>query len=363
VLLSSGLDSRTILSYIQTLRCSTTQTFSVGFGDADSELIGAAKTARELGTQHHELVLTASDLAENLDRVVKLLDEPIGDPACFAVLRLCEFARNHVKVLLSGEGSDEIFAGYEDRYRGMLATMDRTRVFRRFAIFLPSARAHASTVRWERFLARAQSSEASEAITLRVEGLPGDVRSPRGLTSSQLEALLLHSSSIADAVFRRQRDNLSSLLALDIDWQLAESLLQKADKMSMGASIELRTPILDIEVAKVAGRIPSSLKLPQDGPGKYVLRKLLSRKLNEPMGRPKKGFPVPVREWLMGPLREQIEDELFAAGSFVAAHLDRTLLRAAWDDFIAGWDGGRIFFALWLYERWRSTIPHIAKAI
>ena len=363
VLLSSGLDSRTILSYIQTLRCSTTQTFSVGFGDADSELIGAAKTARELGAQHHEFVLTARDLAENLDRVVKLLDEPIGDPACFAVLRLCEFARNHVKVLLSGEGSDEIFAGYEDRYRGMLATMERTRVFRRFARFVPSARAHASAVRWERFFARVQSSEASEAIILRVEGLPGDVRSPRGLTSSQLEALLLHSSSIADAVFRPQRDSLSSLLALDIDWQLAESLLQKADKMSMGASIELRTPILDIEVAKVAGRIPSSLKLPQDGPGKYVLRKLLSRKLNDPMERPKKGFPVPVGEWLIGPLREQIEDELFAAGSFITAHLDRTLLRAAWDDFIAGWDGGRIFFALWLYERWRNTIPHIAKAI
>ncbi len=79
--------------------------------------------------------------------------------------------------------------------------------------------------------------------------------------------------TLADAVFRPQRDNLSSLLALDIDWQLAESLLQKADKMSMGASIELRTPILDIEVAKVAARIPSFLKLPPRGPGKYVLRK------------------------------------------------------------------------------------------
>jgi len=159
--------------------------------------------------------------------------------------------------------------------------------------------------------------------------------------------------TLADSTFCSQRDNLSALLALDVRWQLAESLLQKADKMSMGASIELRTPILDIEVAKVAARIPSSLKLPPSGPGKYVLRKTLSRKLNdEPMDRPKKGFPVPLHEWFTGPLREQIEGELFATNSFVTGHLDPKRLRAAWDDLIAGWEGSRIFCALWFYERW-----------
>src|SRR5262249_14039805 len=100
----------------------------------------------------------------------------------------------------------------------------------------------------------------------------------------------------------------------------------------------------------------------QDGPGKYVLRKLLWRRLKDPIERPKKGFPVPIREWLVGPLREQVEDGLFASGSFITAYLDRTLLRAAWDDFIAGWDGSRVFFSLWIYERWRNIVLDIAKA-
>src|SRR5262249_15749921 len=124
----------------------------------------------------------------------------------------------------------------------------------------------------------------------------------------------------------------------------------------MGASIELRTPILDIEVAKVAARIPSFLKLPPGGPGKYVLRKTLARKVDEPIDRPKKGFPVPLHEWFTGSLRQQVEDELFATNSFITAYFDRALLRVAWNDFIAGWDGSRIFFALWLYERWRQRI-------
>jgi asparagine synthase (glutamine-hydrolysing) len=196
---------------------------------------------------------------------------------------------------------------------------------------------------------------------LRVEGLPGDVRAPRALASAQLEALPVRMHALADMAFRAQRDNLSSLLALDVHWQLAESLLQKADKMSMGASIELRTPFLDIEVAKIAARIPSFLKLPPSGPGKFVLRKMLARKLHESIDRPKMGFPIPLHEWFRGSLRQQVEDELFAMDSFIPTYFDRGLLRVAWNDFIAGWDGSRIFFALWLYERWRRTTLHQVK--
>jgi asparagine synthase (glutamine-hydrolysing) len=125
----------------------------------------------------------------------------------------------------------------------------------------------------------------------------------------------------------------------------------------MGASIELRTPILDIEVAKVAARIPSSLKLPPGGPGKFILRKVLSQKLHEPMNRPKLGFPVPLAQWFAGPLHDRVRDELFAANSAVCGQLDRKLLTAAWEDTVAGrWDGGRTFYSLWLYETWRRTI-------
>lgn len=189
-----------------------------------------------------------------------------------------------------------------------------------------------------------------------MEGLPGNVREPLGLTERQLEQLLHRTHALGKAVYRSQRDTLSSLLTLDLGWQLAESLLQKADKMSMGASIELRTPLLDVEVARVAARIPSSLKLPADGPGKFVLRKALGKKLGISGSNPKKGFPIPLHQWFAGPLRAQIEEELFAQNSYVGGLLDRSLLRGAWLQFLAGADLSRVFFSLWIYERWRLAL-------
>jgi asparagine synthase (glutamine-hydrolysing) len=353
VLLSGGLDSRTVVAYAQELTDGAMQTFTVGFGSGDSELLGAAETAREIRSTHHTLELDSAGFSSAIDRIAEHLDEPVGDPACFAVMEICRFARDHVKVLLSGEGSDELFGGY-GRYGGMLSTLRRSDFYRGLGAILPHPDFSGAS-RWQRFLQRVSLSRAAETLLLRSEGLPGDTRSPRGFTSSQLAGLLGRAEKLSPIV-RKQRDELSALLALDLDWQLAESLLQKADKMSMGASIELRTPILDIEVAKVAARIPSSLKLHESGVGKYILRKTLGRKLNEDMTRPKKGFPVPLDAWFAGPLREQIEGTLFASGSAVCTKLERPLLRRAWDDYLAGkWEGRYAFYALWLYETWHRS--------
>jgi asparagine synthase (glutamine-hydrolysing) len=357
VLLSSGLDSRVVVTYAQELQEGKMQTFSVGFGGPDSEAQGAAATALEIKSKHHGLELTSDDLLNNIEKIAWHLDEPVGDPAAFAVLKVCELARGHVKVLLSGEGSDELFAGYDTRYLGIMATLARSEKLRRFKPLVPPADPAGRPSRWQRLGIRAHHTRASEAVTLRIEGFPGDVRHLRGLTADQLRRLRQRADLIAGEVYRPQRDVLGELLALDIDWQLAESLLQKADKMSMGASIELRTPILDIRVAELAARISSPLKLPPAGPGKLVLRHCLARKLHEPLDRPKRGFPVPLRDWFTGPLREPIEDTLFASDSACLVHLDRKLLRAAWDDFQAGtWDGARTLYALWLYEVWHRKI-------
>ncbi len=248
VLLSSGLDSRVVSAYAQDLQKGGMQTFTVGFGSGDSEQAGAAATAKEIGSTHHALDLSARDLAENIERIAWHLDEPIGDPAAFAVLKVCEFARNHVKVLLSGEGSDELFGGYEQRYAGMLSTMERTEHLRRWQRLLPHG-CFASKSRWSRLSWRAQSSLNAEIAVLRMEGFPGDISNPRVLDRGQIARLQGLAEGFGNAVlFHRERDRLSDLLHFDIRWQLAESLLQKADKMSMGASIELRTPILDMEV-------------------------------------------------------------------------------------------------------------------
>jgi asparagine synthase (glutamine-hydrolysing) len=357
VLLSSGLDSRTVAAYAQDVQEGRMQTFTVGFGGPDSETQGAAETAREIESTHHALELGHQDFLQSLERVAWHLDEPVGDPAAFAVLQVCELARGHVKVLLSGEGSDELLGGYDARYLGMLATLQRSDKLRRFASVLPVSDPAGAPSRWQRLSARAHHTRGSEAVTLRLEGFPGDVRQPRGLTPEQLRRVRDRAGAIAKEVYRPQRDTLSELLTLDLDWQLAESLLQKADKMSMGASIELRTPLLDLRVAELAARMPSALKLPPTGPGKLVLRHCLARKLREPLNRPKRGFPVPLRAWFTGPLREPLEAALFASNAACLAHLDRARLRSAWDDFLAGtWDGARTLYALWLYEVWSARI-------
>jgi asparagine synthase (glutamine-hydrolysing) len=358
VLLSSGLDSRIVSAYSQELTGGGMQTFTVGFGGEDSEAAEAAETAREIGATHHTLEVTAADLPASLERIAWHLDEPVGDPAAFAVLKVCEMAREHVKVLLSGEGADELFGGYDGRYLGIMATLRRSAKLRGLRGLLPRGDPAAAPARWQRLLARIHHSRGSEAVGLRIEGFPGDVRRPRGFTPEQLRTLRERERTIAADLYRPQRDLLSELLVLDLDWQLGESLLQKADKMSMGSSIELRTPLLDVRIAELAARMSSDLKLPPTGPGKLILRHTLARKLREPLTRPKRGFPVPLRSWFAGPLREQIESALFAPNAACLQQLDPRLLRSAWDDFLRGeWDGARLFYALWLYEVWTRKIP------
>ncbi len=361
VLLSSGLDSRTVAAYSRHLHPEGVSTFSVGYAEEGSELDGARRTAHELGTDHHELTITGTEVGKWIDRIAWQLDEPIGDPAVFAVWQVCTFARERVKVLLSGEGADELFAGYDVKYRAHLATIDRSDTMRRFAGWLPDGGDPFPRTQFGRLRRRAGTSRAAEMVQLRAQAFPGDQRHPRGLTREQLFRVRRREEEIGRALVRPQRDMLGTLLALDMDWMLAESLLQKADKMSMAASIELRTPFIDVPLATAAARLDSSLKLGSQT-GKIVLRECLARRVPETLDRPKMGFPMPLARWLRGELREQVEAEVFddRAASFAA--LDRTAVRRAWDDFQSGeWDGALPFYSLWLYEAWHRTVVNAPK--
>ncbi len=356
VLLSSGLDSRTVAAYARDLNPGGVSTFSVGYAEAGSELEGARETAREIGTDHHELTITGTGVGAVIDQLAWYLDEPIGDPAAFAVWQVCKFARTHVKVLLSGEGADELFAGYDQKYRAQIATLERSAQLRRWAGLLPATEDPFPASRFGRLRRRAHGSLAAEIVQLRAEGFPGNQLQPRGLTAEQLARVRRREQEIGGAIVRSQRDLLGTLLAFDVDWLLGESLLQKADKMSMAASIELRTPFIDVPLAAAAARLHPSLKLGPDT-GKIILRACLQRRLNEPPNRPKKGFWMPLAAWLRGELRPQVEAELFAENAAIFAGLDRALVRRAWNEFQAGeWDGALIFYTLWLYEAWHRTV-------
>ena len=155
VLLSSGLDSRTVAAYARDLNPGGVSTFSVGYAEAGSELEGARESAREIGTNHHELTITGTGIGAVIDKLAWHLDEPIGDPAAFAVWQVCKFSREHVKVLLSGEGADEIFAGYDQKYRAQIATLERSAQLQRWAGWLPGEPAPYPTSRLGRMRRRA----------------------------------------------------------------------------------------------------------------------------------------------------------------------------------------------------------------
>jgi asparagine synthase (glutamine-hydrolysing) len=356
VLLSSGLDSRIVTAYSRQLHPEGVATFSVGYREAGSELDGARLTAQELGTRHHELQITGTDVGRHIDKLAWHLDEPIGDPAAFALWQVCGFARDHVKVLLSGEGADELFAGYDIKYRAHVDTLRRSNLIRRFSQWLGHEADPFPETRLGRLRRRAHISSAAELVDLHAQGFPGDQRHPRGFTPDQLGRLRAREAQLGARLVRPQRDPLSTLLAFDVDWTLAESLLQKADKMSMAASIELRTPFIDVPLATLATRLDSALKLgPQTG--KLVLRKCLARHVSEPATRPKGGFPMPLASWFRGELRDQLDAEIFSPNAAWMGTLDRLTVRSAWDQFQAGaWDGALAFYCLWLYEAWHRNV-------
>jgi asparagine synthase (glutamine-hydrolysing) len=119
----------------------------------------------------------------------------------------------------------------------------------------------------------------------------------------------------------------------------------------------LRCPFLDVELAKFAASLPPHLKIAQNGTGKYVLRKTMERQFPNEMSRPKKGFPIPLNEWLKGSLRPMIEDLVLSDSAQNRHALDANLLRGVWDDFVAGrWQGTYNFYSLLLYEIWHSQI-------
>jgi asparagine synthase (glutamine-hydrolysing) len=363
ILLSGGLDSRSVATFAVEAGLRELQSFTVGYDEPGSEHLEAEKTAKQLGTRHHTVLVTAEDFAANLETVAWHLDDPVADPAAFAVLTVCRYANRHVKVLLGGEGSDELLGGYAGRYKGMMETIGRSNGYRWLSTLSPRQGWAFPTTRWGRFWQRVHSTQGRDIVALRMEGFPGDVRDPAGLTTAQLDRLSTRSEELAKRFYRPMGDMLAEMTSVDVGWQLADSLLLKADKMSMAASIELRCPFLDREVADVAARIDSKLKLSPDGRGKLPLRHCMERRFPGELNRPKQGFPMPLAKWFLGPLHEPLREAVFRRGAAWREFLDGGRIESAWNAFASGRHELAVsFYALWLYEAWRDAVKPLAVA-
>jgi asparagine synthase (glutamine-hydrolysing) len=326
--LSGGVDSSLITALVaRQNRGAELHTFSAGFGDSRlDETMWARRAANVVGSTHHEVLVTADDFRQNWSKLSWHRDAPLSEPADVAVYRLAETAREHVKVVLSGEGSDELFGGYpKHRHAGIT----------RWASAIP-----APPLRWaERNL---PPGKARLGIALRALSEPNAAERMRAwfapFTTHERAALVGRppARSSLEPYLSGGGDALRRMLYSDSHTWLADNLLERGDRMSMAASLELRPPFLDHRLVELAFSLPSNVKV-RNGTTKWVVKEVARRYLpDEIIDRPKVGFKVPLDDWFRGGLRDMAYDLLTGPSSFVGTTLDQTAVSRLLDAHSSG---------------------------
>lgn len=356
--LSGGVDSSTIVALMSQELSSAVRTYSVGYGGEDapiSETPYARLVAARFGTVHREVLLGARDLVERLPDVVWHLDQPVADEACLPNLLVSELAATEVKMVLTGEGGDELFAGYArypaERWSPAVGALPAPlrRSLVRLVDALPGLRRPKIAMR-----ALAETDEAARLV----QWFP--------LFSAHAIGPLLapdvRASVDRSVVLERVREELAScsndrplprMLHLDTVQWLVDDLLARGDKTSMAASLEARVPLLDHPVVEFAASLPDHLKI-RRGERKRLLRTVASEWLpQEILDRPKQGFPTPVSRWFRGEARPMLRDALSTEAVRARGLLDPAAVALLLDEHERGRaDHGSLLFGLLSLELW-----------
>ena len=342
--LSGGVDSSLICALMQERICGTAKTYTVGFAEREYDERGdAAELAAHIGSQHTELALEPDAALGAVDEMSQIFDEPFADPSQLPSLLISRLIRSEVTVAISGDGGDEFFGGYM-RYPRMLA-MERLahRIpagLRRIATGTPVWLLDAAT------RANAMLRPGSAAGTLggdRVEKLLGIIAEPdfrrryERYLSQWTESGGCLPTAISAADIPPGLSQLEQMMFLDAVSYLPDDVLVKVDRTSMAASLEVRSPLLDHKVIEMAWRMPDSLRMPGGTTGKVALRKLLARRVPDRMiDRPKRGFGVPLNDWLRGPLRELADEHLNPARIQTLGYFDSEAVSRRWREHLSG---------------------------
>ena len=329
-LLSGGIDSSLVVSFMQKVSSSPVQTFSIGFKEKEyDEASWASRVARYLGTDHLELYVRPKEAMDVIPMLPEIYDEPFADSSAVSTSLVCKLARSHVKVAMSGDGGDEQFCGYV-RYwatdslfsspfhrlpsstRAVLAGILEkvplslaTRCYGAVSKYLPGGVRFANfTDKWQKLLALTKQDNLTDyyraCICIWTE------REIKDLIGHSLERSLFETSFEGNPSF----SILSRLMEVDKKTYLPDCMLTKVDRASMAVGLEVRVPLLDHRIVEFSSKLPDSLKY-RNGSGKYLLRKLLARYVpRELFERPKMGFGVPIGRWLRTELRELLLDYL-----------------------------------------------------
>lgn len=317
--LSGGVDSSAVVALMSNLSSSPVNTCSIAFDDpAFNESEFAQAVADRYGTNHFAKTVAVDDF-ELIDTLASLYDEPYADSSAIPTYRVCELARQRVKVALSGDGADEIFGGYrryrlhlmEERLRGMLPLGVRRPLFGALGRLYPKAdwapRIFRAKTTFEG-LARDSVQGYFHSVSILSDAMRGALYSPRMKADlggySALEVFRGHAENADTA------DSLALIQYLDIKTYLVGDINTKVDRASMAHSLEVREPLMDHPMVEWVASLPSRLKHHR-GEGKYVLKKMLVPLLpGDVLYRPKMGFAVPLARWFRGPLAERVSSSL-----------------------------------------------------
>lgn len=360
VFLSGGLDSSAILATMTKVAAGPRiKTFSVGYDasggneEEDSEFEYARLAAKAFDADHYEFHLDAKTFQEFIPDLVWHLDEPLADPSCIPLHFISKLAREHITVVLSGEGADEILAGY-GIYPKMLALDSVNRHLPGLGRFIGSLAGVVPNESLRHYL-RMSGQSLEEGYRGVCRGFGAETR--RRLIGAQR---MEHSERQVSDIFHQHfkaaasASPLNRMLYVDTKVWLPDDLLLKADKMTMANGLELRVPFLDHKLVEFAAALPDASKL--SGEGKSLLRKTMRGVLPDPiLDRPKKGFPVPIASWLRGPLRQFTRDHVLSRSSACNAYLNASEVTRIVEEHEAGRvNRSQEIWTLLMFQFWHS---------
>lgn len=358
--LSGGVDSSAVVALMSQLQSEPVNACSIGF---DSEAFNETEFAKQVATRYkanHRIETVGQDDFDLVDQLAFLYDEPYADSSAMPTYRVCQLARQHVTVALSGDGADELFTGYgryrlhghEEKVRGALPLGLRKALFGPLGKFYPK-------LDWAPKVLRGKTTFQSLAMDT-VEGYHNSMSLLRTeqrskLYSDSFKKRLNGYSSLE--VFNQYRDKVTQLdpvktaQYLDMKTYLVGDILTKVDRASMAHSLEVRVPFLDHKFVEWGFGIPTHLNL-QNGIGKYSLKKMLEPHLPEDvLYRKKMGFSIPLAEWFKGPLKSRLYDGLLSQQMSNAGYFSEKEIRTLIDQHVTGRrDNSAALWSLLMFE-------------
>ncbi len=354
--LSGGVDSSAVVALMSQLSDEPVKTFSIGFNeDTFDELKYARIAAKHFKTDHHEFVVTP-DLVEIVDEIVWHLDEPFADSSALPTFVLAKLAREHVTVVLSGDGGDELFGGYS-RYKTSMGRVWADRIpqigkklLNQFGSFAPHGTrgknyAYALSLdRTARYIDFVSHFNLNHRKSLYSDNMLDRINGSFGKAEKDYEDRA--NSSTTD-------DALTQMLLLDSYTYLPSDVMVKVDRMTMANSVEARSPLLDQELIELAGTIPSTLKI-KNGETKYIFKKALERIVpREILYRQKQGFGVPIVEWINSELKVRMRETLLDDGSMTRSYFRPDYVELLLKENATGRrDHSYSIWALFMLELW-----------